>query len=91
MVYKTKVGDINLKELTRIYPAVLIKAGNEMAEMSLEWIESYSDKVKVISYVLVFDKTKPGCEKRDKIVLEFPTKEELLDELKRLDDFIQNR
>ena len=91
MIYKTNKGDINLKELTRIYPAVLINAAGESAEMSLEWIESYKDKVEIIEYILVFDKTKPGSDKRDKIVLNFKTKEQLLDELKRLDDFIANQ
>ncbi len=91
MIYKTTIGDINLKELTRIYPAVLIKAGGETAEMSLEWIESYSDRVEVLEYILVFDKTKPGNDKRDKMILSFETKDELLDELRRLDEFISNQ
>ena len=88
MVYKTAVGDIDLTKLTRLYPAALIEASGETAEMSLEWMEMSGEKVKLIEYVLVFDFTPQGSEKREKKVLSFQTKEELLAEMQKVVEFI---
>jgi len=78
MIYKSKEGDISLENLIRLYPAVVIDMQGEIAEMSLDWYDLYGDKVKLLKYVLVFDYTPPGEDIRDKKVLEFETKEELL-------------
>ena len=78
MIYKSKDGDISLEKLTRLYSAVVIDMQGEIAEMSLEWFDLYGDKVKFIHFVLVFDYTPPGEDVRNKKVLEFETKEELI-------------
>ena len=57
MIYKSKDGDIDLSKITRLYPAAVIDMYGEVAEMSLEWMESNADKVKLLHYVLVFDFT----------------------------------
>ena len=59
--------------------------------MSLEWMDSNSQKVKLLSYVLVFDFTPPGIKERTKQALHFQTKEALLDEMQRVVEFIQSR
>jgi hypothetical protein len=87
MVYKTDIGEIDLSKLTRLYPAAYIEAGGERAEMSLEWIEANKDKVKLISYVLVFDFTPAGSKDRIKKTLSFSTKEALFNEMQKLNDF----
>lgn len=79
MIYKSKVGDIDLSEVKRLYPAVVIDMYGEIAEMSLEWIEMNEGKVKLLNYVLVFDFTPHGSQERVKIVLEFDTKDELIE------------
>jgi hypothetical protein len=78
MIYKSKDGDINLKKITRLYPAVVVDMQGEVAEMSLEWADLYGDKVKLVSYVLVFDFTPLNEDKKDRKVLNFETKDELI-------------
>ena len=47
MIYDTKIGEIDLSKLTRLYAAALIEAGGEQAEMSLEWMDMSGDRVKL--------------------------------------------
>ena len=89
MIYKSKNGDISLQNLTRLYSAVVIDMQGEVAEMSLEWFDLYGDKVKLIHFVLVFDYTLPGEDVRDKKVLEFSTKDELIEVMKEVALFFQ--
>lgn len=81
MVYNSKEGAIDLDRLTRLYPAVVVDMQGETAEMSLEWMDLYADKVKLVHYVLVFDSTPVGEDKRIRTVLTFDTKEDLIDEM----------
>jgi len=89
MIYKSKEGDISLENLTRLYGAVVIDMQGEIAEMSLEWFDLYGDKVKLINYVLVFDYTPPGENTRNKKVLEFDTKDALIDTMQEVAQFFQ--
>lgn len=89
MIYKSKDGDISLEKITRLYGAVVIDMQGEIAEMSLEWFDLYGDKVKLINYVLVFDYTPPGENVRDKRVLEFETKETLIEAIQEVAQFFQ--
>ena len=89
MIYKYKDKEIPLTNLTRLYGAVVIDMQGEVAEMSLEWFDLYGDKVKLLNYVLVFDYTPPGENVRDKISLEFDTKDELLEIMQEVAQFFQ--
>jgi len=89
MIYKYKNQEISLDKLTRLYGAVVIDMQGEIAEMSLEWFDLYGDKVKLLNYVLVFDYTPPGENVRDKISLEFKTKEELIETMQEVAQFFQ--
>jgi len=89
MIYKSKDGDISLENLTRLYAAVVIDMQGEIAEMSLEWHDLYGDKVKLLKYVLVFDYTPTGEDVRDKKVLEFDSKDELLVIMSEVAQFFQ--
>ena len=89
MIYKSKDGDISLENLIRLYGAVVIDMQGEIAEMSLEWFDLYGDKVKLINYVLVFDYTKPGENVRDKKVLEFDSKDALIETMQEVAQFFQ--
>jgi len=89
MIYKFQDQEIPLTNLTRLYGAVVIDMQGEVAEMSLEWFDLYGDKVKLLNYVLVFDYTPPGEHVRDKIALEFDTKEELLTRMQEVAQFFQ--
>jgi len=89
MIYKSKDGDISLEKLTRLYGAVVIDMQGEVAEMSLEWFDLYGDTVKLLEYVLVFDYTPPGEDTRDKKVLKFETKEELITTMSEVAEFFK--
>ena len=89
MIYKSKDGDISLEKLIRLYGAVVIDMQGEIAEMSLEWFDLYGDKVKLLEYVLVFDYTPPGEDVRDKKVLKYKTKEELIATMSEVAEFFK--
>ncbi len=78
MVYNSKEGAISLANLTRLYAAVVIDMQGEIAEMSLEWFDLYGEKVKLIEFILVFDYTPPGENVKNRKVLKYATKEELI-------------
>jgi hypothetical protein len=84
LIYSSSSGDIDLSDLVRLYPAAVIDMQGEIAEMSLEWVDLYGDKVKILHYILVFDKTKTGDEEKDRVVLIYETKEALIDEMQEV-------
>ena len=89
MVYRFNDEEISLENLTRLYGAVVIDMQGEVAEMSLEWFDLYGDKVKLVQYVLVFDYTLPGETIRDKKVLEFTSKDALIETMQEVAQFFQ--
>ncbi|MBU1658994.1 hypothetical protein KKG72_08095 [bacterium] len=90
MIYKSKEGDLDLTQITRLYPAVIVDMQGEVAEMSLEWVELYGDKVKLVSYILVFDFTPLNEEVKKKITLSYETKEELIQTMAEVAQFFQD-
>lgn len=90
MIYKSKIGDIDLAKLTRLYPAAVVEMQGEVAEMSLEWIDMNEDKVNLKEYILVFDFTPPKEEIKDKKVLHFETKDELIQTMTEVAQFFQD-
>ena len=90
MIYKSKNGDINLAEITKLYPAGVVDLHGEVAEMSLEWMEMNEDKIKLVNYVLVFDSTPRDSDDRKRVVLEFDTKEELFEVMNEVAVFFQD-
>jgi len=56
MIYTYKNESYDLTKVTRLYPAAVVEVpGGDSAQVSLEWADSKSDKVKITHYVLVFD------------------------------------
>ena len=90
MIYKSKVGDIDLSKITRLYPAAVIDVYGETAEMSLEWMEMNEDKVKLVNYVLVFDFTAPRSDEKNRTILEFKTRDELIETMTEVAQFFQD-
>ena len=89
MIYSSKIGDIDLSKVLRLYPAVMVELDGDEAEMSLEWVDIYGDKVKLHSYVLVFDFSPVHVDKKERKVLEFDTKEELIEAMQEVAAFFQ--
>ena len=90
MLYSSNKGDLDLSKLTRLYPAAVVEMYGEVAEMSLEWIEINQDKVTLRSFVLVFDFTPLNEDVKDRVVLEFDTKEELFETMNEVAQLFQN-
>ena len=89
MIYKSKVGDIDLSKLIRLYPAAVVEMQGEVAEMSLEWMDMNEGKVNLKEFVLVFDFTPPKEEVKDRTVLSFETKDELIEAMTEVAQFFQ--
>ena len=88
MIYPSKEGDLDLSKITRLYPAVVVEMEGQRAEMSLEWCEMYAGRVNIVNYVLVFDFTLPSDDEKTKTILEFETKEALLEEMNEVAKFL---
>ncbi len=91
MIYKSHGYDLDLSKITRLYPAVRIDVHGEYAHVSLQWAELNGDKVKLDSYILVFDFDPLGEVVTSRVELSFTTKEELFDEMQRVDRFVQEK
>ena len=87
MIYHSNKGELDLSRIIRLYPAVIVSMQGEKAEMSLEWAELYGQKVELLSYVLVFDFTPPKVEQKERVVLEFSSKEALFEEMQKVAQF----
>ena len=79
MIFEVNGTEIDLKKITRMYPAVLIHAGGESASVSLEWAELKADKIKVEAYVLICDFDPVGELPVNRKELRYTTKEELFE------------
>ena len=90
MIYKSKAGDIDLSKVLMLYPAAVVEMQGEIAEMSLEWIEMNEGKVNLKEYILVFDFTPLKEEVKDKKVLHFETKDELIQTMTEVAQFFQD-
>jgi hypothetical protein len=89
MLYKSQGHELDISKLTRLYPAVRVDVHGEFAQVSLQWAELNSNKVKLSSYILVFDFDPLGEVVKNRVELLFDTKEELFDEMARIDEFIK--
>jgi len=81
-------GDVDLSKLTRLYPAAVVDMQGEIAEMSLEWMDLYGDKIKLVHFVLVFDFTPVGENVKVRTVLTFKTKDELMLEIQEVAKYL---
>ena len=88
MIYNSKIGEIDLEKVTRLYPAGVVNIDGEVAEMSLQWCEMNEDKVNITHYVLVFDFTLANEKIRNKKELKFDTLNELMQTMKEVSKFL---
>lgn len=77
MIFVTDGKEIDLKKITRLYPAALIHAAGESASVSLEWAELKADQITLEAYVLICDFDPVGEIPIHRIELRYTTKEEL--------------
>jgi len=89
VIYRSKEGDLDLSKVTRLYPAAVVEMQGEVAEMSLEWIELYGERVKILYYALIFDFTPLNENIKERTVLQFETKESLIEEITEVAKFLE--
>ena len=77
MIYKHQNYEIDLTQVTRLYPAALISAGGESASVSLEWAQMKEGKIVLEAYVLICDFDPIGEVPVNRIEMKFETKEAL--------------
>ncbi len=78
MIYKLNDIEIDLKKITRLYPAATVNVSGERAQVSLEWADMKKDTVKIESYVLVFDIDPLEDVPKNRVEVVYKTKEELI-------------
>ena len=91
MIYKSHGHELDLRKITRLYPAAQVDVHGEIAQVSLEWAELNGDKVKLSKYVLVFDFDPLGEVVRNRVEIPFDTKEELFEEMRKVDTFVKEQ
>jgi hypothetical protein len=78
MRYKIQDFEIDLKSVTRLYPAAVVSVDGERAQVSLEWAEMKADVVAVESYILVFDIDPLDELPKNRIEAVFESRDELM-------------
>ena len=76
-MYVYEGGEIDLIFVTRLYPAALISAGGESAQVSLEWADMKKEQVFLECYVLICDFDPVGEVPVNRVEIRFETKEAL--------------
>ena len=89
MIYEVQGHRIDLSLITRLYPAATVEAGGETAQVSLEWAEMKKGEVPISGYILVFDVDPLGEIPENRITLVYGTKEELIEAMKDVAQYIQ--
>lgn len=79
MIYEAQGHRLDLTAMTRLYPAAIVRAGGETAQVSLEWAELKADQVPIEAFVLVFDFDPLGEVPENRVELRYDTKEALVD------------
>lgn len=89
LIFESNGEKIDLKKITRLYPAALIHAGGESASVSLEWAELKADQITLECYVLICDFDPVGEVPINRIELRYSTKEELFGVMQEIAHKIQ--
>ena len=84
MIYESQGFKINLEYLTRLYPAAVVKMGDEETHVSLEWADLKESVVSIVSYILVFDVDPLGKTLDHRIILYYNNRQELEDAMKEV-------
>ncbi|MDP2077238.1 MAG: hypothetical protein Q8N01_10820 [Sulfuricurvum sp.] len=83
-------GEIDLSLVTRLYPAALISAGGESAQVSLEWAEMKKEQVTLEAYVLICDFDPVGEVPVNRVEIRFETKDELFGAMSKISTIVQS-
>jgi len=88
MLYHHHEHTIDLTKVTRLYPAALVRLGNETASVSLEWAAMKEGKIILESYVLICDFDPIGEIPKNRVELLFETKEALFEAMTTISQLV---
>jgi len=90
MIYKAQGKEIDLTQITRLYPAATVNVHGEIAQVSLEWakMEKKQD-VPIASYVLIFDIDPLGEVPNNRIELAYESEALLIEGMKEVAKYFE--
>ena len=90
MIYKAQGKEIDLTQITRLYPAATVDVHGEIAQVSLEWAKmEKKQEVPVSSYVLIFDIDPLGEVPNNRIELVYESEELLIEGMKEVAKYFE--
>lgn len=89
-VYVYDGGEVDLSLVTRLYPAALISAGGESAQVSLEWADMKKEQITLEAYVLICDFDPVGEVPVNRMEIRFETKEELFGAMNEISELLKS-
>ena len=90
MIYEAQGKKIDLRQLTRLYPAATVDVQGELAQVSLEWAKmEKKQEVPVSSYVLIFDIDPLGEVPNNRIELVYESEELLIEGMKEVAKYFE--
>lgn len=91
MTYEAQGHTIDLSKITRLYPAAIVEAGGERAQVSLEWARMKKDEVPIAAYVLVFDFDPLGEVPENRIELVYETQDKLMEAMREVSGYFDQQ
>ena len=85
MIFESQGKQIDLTQITRLYPAATVDVQGELAQVSLEWAKMEKKQVVPIhSYVLIFDIDPLGEVPNNRIELIYESEDKLIEAMKEV-------
>lgn len=90
MIFESQGKQIDLKQITRLYPAATVNVQGELAQVSLEWAKMEKKQVVPIhSYVLIFDIDPLGEVPNNRIELTYESETQLIEAMKEVAKYFE--
>ena len=90
MIFESQGKQIDLTQITRLYPAATVAVQGELAQVSLEWANMEKKQVVPInSYVLIFDIDPLGEVPNNRIELTYESEAELIEAMKEVAQYFE--
>ena len=90
MIYKAQGKEIDLTQITRLYPAATVDVQGEVAQVSLEWAKmDKKQEVPIASYVLIFDIDPLGEVPNNRVELVYESEELLIEGMKEVAKYFE--
>jgi len=90
MIYRAQGKEVDLKLITRLYPAATVDVNGEIAQVSLEWAKmEKKQEVPIASYVLIFDIDPLGEVPNNRIEMVYESEDALIEGMKEVAKYFE--